>query len=62
MNWLDANRLSSAQEQEGFLEAISNARFWVQKCGSKRSRFFQQSSWGGGMFGAFTRGVMDRGA
>ena len=55
VDWLDPAELDSKQRQMDFLENFSRAKPWVHKGDSSKSRFVQELSWGGRMFGAFTQ-------
>ncbi|KAL2126947.1 hypothetical protein VTI74DRAFT_11584 [Chaetomium olivicolor] len=52
--WLDPSMLRQQEWQADFLQSLANAKPWVYKGNSGRSRFVQQLCWGGSMFGAFT--------
>ncbi|KAK6339763.1 hypothetical protein TWF718_009157 [Orbilia javanica] len=53
--WLESSVLASEENQVKFLDVLSNTKPWVYKGESKRSRFIKELSWGGKMFGSFTR-------
>ncbi|PFH61440.1 hypothetical protein XA68_17344 [Ophiocordyceps unilateralis] len=52
--WLDPCAFSRPEWQMDFLRCLGNAKPWVYKGNSGRSRLIHQLSWGGSMFGAFT--------
>lgn len=52
--WLDRSKFSQLEWREDFLRCLSEAKPWVYKGDSARSRLIHQLSWGGSMFGAFT--------
>lgn len=53
-SWLDPASFRREEWQLEFLRCLGNARPWVYKGNSGRSRLMHQFSWGGSMFGAFT--------
>jgi hypothetical protein len=52
--WLDPSMLRQPEWRVEFLQSLANAKPWVHKGDSARSRLVQQLCWGGSMFGAFT--------
>lgn len=52
--WLDPASFSRRDWQMDFLRCLADAKPWVLKGDSSRSRLMQQLAWGGRMFGAFT--------
>ncbi|KAK4149919.1 ABC transporter with duplicated ATPase domains [Chaetomidium leptoderma] len=52
--WLEPSMLRQRGWQADFLQTLANAKPWVYKGDSGRSRLVQQLCWGGSMFGAFT--------
>lgn len=52
--WLDPDAFAGAEWQMDFLRCLGNAKPWVYKGDSRRSRLIHLLSWGGSMFGAFT--------
>jgi hypothetical protein len=52
--WLDPAMLRQPEWRVEFLQSLANAKPWVHKGDSGRSRLVQQLCWGGSMFGAFT--------
>ena len=55
VDWLEPSLLYSERGRQEFLDALRNAKPWVQNGNSKASRLVQELSWGGRMFGSFTR-------
>ncbi|KAL2105775.1 hypothetical protein VUR80DRAFT_7778 [Thermomyces stellatus] len=52
--WLDPALFRQREWQVDFLRCLSDAKPWVYKGDSGRSRILTQLNWGGSMFGAFT--------
>ena len=59
VDWLNPPDLDSTQWQMEFLNKFSQAKPWVYRGDSKKSRFVKELSWGGRMFGAFTQTETD---
>ena len=54
-DWLEShNDLSDDESKTKFLNALANARPWIVKGDSDKSRLIRELSWKGKMFGAFT--------
>ncbi|KAF3089147.1 hypothetical protein TWF594_010977 [Orbilia oligospora] len=53
--WLEPSVLASEENQATLLDVLSNSKPWVYQGESQRSRFIKELSWGGKMFGSFTR-------
>jgi hypothetical protein len=54
-DWLAShNKHNDAESKTKFLNALANARPWIVKGDSDRSRLIRELSWKGKMFGAFT--------
>lgn len=54
-DWLTShNKYNDAESKTKFLSALANARPWIIKGDSGRSRLIRELSWKGKMFGAFT--------
>ncbi|OAQ93982.1 ABC transporter [Purpureocillium lilacinum] len=52
--WLDPTLFHRLDWQAKFLKCLRNAKPWIHKGNSSKSRLVRQLSWGGSMFGAFT--------
>ena len=59
VDWFEPGALASKQSQRNFLESLSNARPWVYKGDSDKSRLIRELSWGGIMFGSFTQNEVE---
>lgn len=53
VDWLDADALASKEQQKTFLEALSKTRPLIRPGDGPNSKFIQELSWNGKMFGAF---------
>jgi Iron-containing redox enzyme len=59
VDWLDADVFASEQQQKTFLEALSKTRPWIRAGDSAGSKFIQELSRNGKMFGAFTEAEVE---
>ncbi|KAK3072337.1 hypothetical protein LTS18_014656, partial [Coniosporium uncinatum] len=55
VEWLNPQRFQDADWQRAFLDTLSSRKPWVVKGRSDKSKLVQELSWGGRMFGAFTK-------
>ncbi|OGM50935.1 hypothetical protein ABOM_000529 [Aspergillus bombycis] len=63
VDWLDPASFQSPEWQKDFLRNLTEARPWVYKGDSQKSKLVQELRWGGRMFGCFTDrelGVLER--
>ena len=59
VDWLEPTALASKSWQMEFLDEFSNLKPWIRKGNSARSKFIQELSWGGKMFGSFTQNEVE---
>lgn len=57
--WLDPERFEDQEWQFSFLHHLSNSKPWVYKGDSGKSRLMHALSWGGKMFGSFTKNEVE---
>ncbi|KNG90842.1 hypothetical protein ANOM_000984 [Aspergillus nomiae NRRL 13137] len=63
VDWLEPTSFRSREWQQDFLRNLTDARPWVYKGDSQKSKLVQELRWGGRMFGCFTDrelGVLER--
>jgi hypothetical protein len=58
-HWLDPQKFCSKEWQSEFLHTLSNAKPWVYKGSSSKSKLVHALSWGGRMFGCFTHNEVE---
>ena len=59
VDWLEPQAFAGKQWQKDFLDYLSNMRPWVCRGDSSKSRFIQELSWEGRMFGSFTQNEVE---